>query len=166
MCDYETLREEFRPDKVNVLFVGESRPVNGTFFYKGNSNLAKYTREAFSVEGGPLLDMGTFLEEFRAAGCFLVDLCSMPVNNLMPADRRMRRRESETQLANVLNALKPKAVVIVMCGIARSVNRAIRMSEQEDVRSYVLPFPAQGHQRRYVDELRSILDKHREYAVW
>ena len=32
---YENLRNHYKPDKVEVLFVGESRPQGGTFFTKG-----------------------------------------------------------------------------------------------------------------------------------
>lgn len=31
---YETLRDHYKPDNVEVLFVGESRPQGGTFFIK------------------------------------------------------------------------------------------------------------------------------------
>ena len=36
---YENLRNHYKPDKVEVLFVGESRPQGGTFFYQGDSTL-------------------------------------------------------------------------------------------------------------------------------
>nr|MBC8193829.1 hypothetical protein [FCB group bacterium] len=35
----EDLRQAFKPPKVEVLFIGESPPAGGTFFYNGNSKL-------------------------------------------------------------------------------------------------------------------------------
>jgi hypothetical protein len=35
----ESLRQSYRPQQVRVLFVGESPPAGGTFFYRANSNL-------------------------------------------------------------------------------------------------------------------------------
>jgi hypothetical protein len=40
---YEAVRDEFRPERVKEILIGESRPSNGTFFYRGDSRLAKYT---------------------------------------------------------------------------------------------------------------------------
>jgi hypothetical protein len=87
--EYEVLRAEFRPQRIKVLFIGESRPVNGTFFYLGDSRLARYTREAMGDERGSLY---TFLKRFQSLGCYLLDLCSEPVNGLAPTERRNARK--------------------------------------------------------------------------
>jgi len=39
--DYKALRLSYKPPQIKVLYVGESRPQNGTFFYLGNSILYK-----------------------------------------------------------------------------------------------------------------------------
>jgi hypothetical protein len=152
---YEICRDKHRPLQTRVLFIGESRPKNGTFFYCGNSFLAQYTCEAFGPEGGPFLEMSAFLEHFRNLGCFLVDLCSEPVNHLPQTERKRARRAGEAVLADTLRKLRPRAVVVVMRAISQSVTRAVVTAQP--IRRYDLPFPAQGHQRQYVTQLREIV---------
>ena len=41
---FEKKRNDFKPSKTKILFVGESRPSGGTFFYDKNSNLYRYTK--------------------------------------------------------------------------------------------------------------------------
>lgn len=162
---YEEKRESFRPTKVNVLFVGESRPANGTFFYQGDSNLAKYTCEAFSQAGKPVLERIEFLQQFKAKGCFLVDLCPQPVNQLPHAERREARRQGEAALAETLAELRPRAIVVVMTGIAGNIRRSVRQARQQELPLHVLPFPAMGHQHAYVEGLRHVLAELRDAGV-
>ena len=53
---YEAAREFYRPERIGcvtqALLIGESRPANGTFFYRANSNLFRYTQEAFATAYG------------------------------------------------------------------------------------------------------------------
>lgn len=162
---YEALRERFRPSPIKVLFVGESRPANGTFFYRGDSRLARYTCEAFGPEGGLGLEMPAFLERFYSPGCFLVDLCPVPVNHLSGPERRRLRRTGEPALARILSDTRPSAIIVVMIGIAASVDRAATAAGAERVPRYVLPFPAQGHEREYVRRLRDTIARLREEGV-
>src|SRR5687767_7532298 len=42
----EQLRLRYRPRDVQLLFVGESKPASGTFFYQADSHLYRAVREA------------------------------------------------------------------------------------------------------------------------
>lgn len=87
--DVERLRLALKPDTIKVLFVGESAPAGGTFFYKADSNLYRYTREAFSVAFGLTCASGRdFFDLFKAHGFYLDDLCDTPVNDLSKTLRR------------------------------------------------------------------------------
>jgi hypothetical protein len=77
----ERLRSRYLPKETRVLFVGESPPSRGTFFYAANRNLYFATREAFFA-AIPHLVGRDFLEEFPRLGCYLDDLCLEPVNDL------------------------------------------------------------------------------------
>ena len=69
---FEELRHSYKPDQIQVLFVGESPPAGATFFYAGNSNLARYTQDAFAEVFGMTFDSAeSFLDYFRCAGCYL-----------------------------------------------------------------------------------------------
>lgn len=154
---YEETRQQFRPARTRVLFIGESRPANGTFFYLGNSNLATYSCQAFRPAGAPALEMSDFLRQFKKQGCYLVDLCPHPVNQLPRMRRRAERENGEEPLARVIAELQPLSIVVVMTGIARNVMRSVRRAKLQDVPVYVLPFPAMRHQHAYVERLRAAL---------
>lgn len=150
----EQIRNKYRPDSVSTLFVGESPPANGTFFYKGDSRLFRYTCEAF---GCSTADVSSFLSGFKSQGFFLVDLCSTPVNNLPPRERRRARNAGVPRLAREIEELQPKAIVVVMKAIADHVHRALGDSGLRPEQVHVLPFPAQGHEREYVSRLSALL---------
>lgn len=154
---YEVIRESFRPNRIRVLFVGESRPNNGTFFYNGDSHLARYTCEAFSPQDGPMLDMPSFLEQFRALGCYLIDLCPQPVNGMSDPERKCAWLTGEPALAAAICTAQPLAIVVVKKSIAKSVARASDSASSVPIPKYVLPFPTYGHQPTYVADLRKLI---------
>lgn len=113
----ERSRQAYRPATVRVLFVGESPPANDTFFYFGDSSLARCTREAFEQLYGQTTDPQQFLEAFREQGFYLVDLCRTPVNRLSNRARRAARRAAVEDLAGMLRELRPDRIVVVMKAI-------------------------------------------------
>ena len=165
MSDYplEELRQRYKPHKVSVLFVGESPPAKGTFFYKGDSNLAQYTQEAFSeVFGAAFESPESFLEQFRLLGCYLEDLCLTPVNHLSRGERRREQERWIGSLAERIGSLSVKTIVVVMCGIVPYVERAVEQAGLKNVLRYSVPFPAMGHQHQYVRELVKVLQELQE----
>lgn len=153
----EAARERYRPKDVRVLFVGESAPAGGTFFYFANSKLYFATRDAFRLALGKRGGRD-FLVHFQTLGCFLEDLCPSPVNRLPDPQRREQRRRGEPELARRLRAASPRVVVVVMSGIRENVNRALREADLAALPTHVLPFPGrEEHRRRYVAELAAIV---------
>jgi len=153
----ESKRREYKPSNTLVLFVGESPPANGTFFYCGDSNLAWYTREAFEAAFGELGGASQFLEAFRDKGFYLADLCRDPVNRLSKPERRAARECGISSLAATIRELQPRMIVTVMKAIERYVVQAAEDAGLTGRPRYVLPFPAQGHQREYVAQLTELL---------
>jgi len=151
--EYEILRDQYRPGRTRTLFVGESRPTSGKFFYRGDSTLEQYTQEAFGFEGST----AEFLDYFKVNGCYLVDLCVDPVNGLTPVERRTKCREGEVGLADAIKSASPEVIIVVMKGIGPNVRRAIDQAGMKDVPVHVLPFPAMSHEREYVRRLRTVL---------
>jgi hypothetical protein len=75
-----------------VLFVGESPPAGGAFFYRANSKLYDATREAFETATPALRREDDVLAAFQRLGCYLDDLCLAPVNHV---DMRDPKRLAE-----------------------------------------------------------------------
>jgi hypothetical protein len=162
----EDIRRSYRPQTIHVLFVGESPPAGGTFFYSANSNLFRYTNEAFEVVCGPVCGTGdSFLRFFQSRGCYLDDLCLEPVNRLRKPARRLKHRQGVQALAERIEAAQPRAFVVVMKAIEGYVRQAIRLARAGDRPAFFLPFPAQANQRRYVDGLVAALRQLRQAKI-
>jgi hypothetical protein len=69
----EVIRERFRPKRVLTLFVGESAPKSGKFFYCGNTALKRYMEDVVNAAG--LGADGDFLERFKSYGWYLMISC-------------------------------------------------------------------------------------------
>ena len=123
----EQLRIEYKPKEVNVLFIGESPPQSGKFFYKEDSILYKYTREVFNLVYKEKYTT-EFLEFFKSFGCYLDDLCHYPINNKSDEKRFAFRKQEIPSLATRIKEMQPKAIVIVMQGIEQYVQEAITLS--------------------------------------
>jgi hypothetical protein len=123
----ERLRRSFRPKKIRILFVGESPPASGRFFYRADSGLYRATREAF-LKAFPNLREADFLRSFRNIGCYLVDLCDLPVDHLPANARRKACRTAEPHLAKTIYMLRPAIVIVVIRSIAPNVRRSERQA--------------------------------------
>ncbi len=73
----------YMPKDVRVLFVGESPPASGNFFYFGTGNLFNYTKEAFERAFNVRFNTPlAFLNFFKNCGCYLEDLIPIPGLNV------------------------------------------------------------------------------------
>lgn len=141
----ERVRRRYRPAQVRLLFVGEAPPASGRYFYQANSGLYRAIREAF-VSALPCLPASTFLEQFRHLGCYLIDLCEEPVDQLNQQQRREAHRGGVVRLSTALKQLRPELVITVVRSIAPIVKRA---QEQADWAGLHLELPYPGRWSRY-----------------
>jgi hypothetical protein len=141
------------------LFVGESAPAGGTFFYAADSTLYREMRAAFAAALPQTFGSGAFLETFRTAGCYLDDLCLEPVNNLPRRERRERRTQAEGALARRLRRYRPQGVVAIGKTTAGPhVRLALTRAGVTDVDFAVVSFPGRpAHKAEFHRELRSLL---------
>ena len=143
----ESLRRSFRPALVRLLFIGESPPASGRFFYRRDSGLYRAMRDAFqSVD--PSIDDENFLGRFQSSGCYLTDLCAEPVDHLDSKARRTACGSSEERLARNIAELRPARIATVVRSIERNVLRAA--SRADWCGGFIhLPYP--GRWSRYRD---------------
>jgi hypothetical protein len=150
MSKLEELRKSFRPSRITTLFVGESAPQSGRFFYCGNSSLFHGMKRAFG-------DRATFLEDFKGKGFYLDDLVLKPVNKLERRKRSRLRWASTAKLAERLVEYKPKAVVVVMRAIKPMVTEAMRRAGIT-FEPFCTPHPAFGNWNRFHLAMAEIID--------
>jgi hypothetical protein len=150
ISDTEQLRLRYRPDRITVLFVGEAPPASSSFFYRGNSGLTKYMRDAL---GGPKGDI-EFLNWFKARGWYLDDQVTEPIANLR--DRRIKCQEARASLTARIVQYQPSAIVSLLKSISDDVEIAASKANNK-ARLFTVPFAGQGHQAKFKDEMERIL---------
>lgn len=155
----ERLRNRYRPPRVRMLFVGESPPASGRFFYQANSGLYRAIRETF-INAYPGLEDRDFLGSFRGAGCYLIDLCRTPVDQLNRQQRRQACLAGEIRLSRIIKRLRPKIIVTVVRSIAPNVRRAQERAKWNGTH-FELPYPGRWkhHRLAFAEALIPILQK-------
>ncbi len=150
LTDTEDMRQQFKPNPIKVLFVGESAPVNETFFYRANSQAYRYMKQAFG-------DPDDFLKHFKGRGFFLDDLVLSPVNHLTPAQRRQQCEDAIPSLAERLSIYRPLVVVSLMLAIEDMVEAAINQAGLYSAAHCSVPFPGTGQQNRFLEKMAAII---------
>jgi len=147
MLNYKEARLKYKPCNVTMLFIGESPPASGDYFYFGGKNsLLKYIRQAFvSVYGDKCGDEDEFLEFFKKGGNYLIDLSEESINGKQNKERRQLRKANIEPLADRVKKINPKSVIIFMKAIEKEVRAALPSSiPKENI--YVTKFPGYGNQ--------------------
>ena len=152
MCNLEKLRDTFRPQPIITLFVGESPPHAGTFFYMENSVLYHSMKESFS-------GAANFLAEFKAKCFFLDDLVLYPINKIKEKERKERRWKGVPSLAQRMADYRPAAVVVLICAIEEMVVDSMSQAGLYHVPHHVTPFPGRYHRDRFKEKMAEIIPK-------
>jgi hypothetical protein len=109
---------------VRLLFIGESAPASGRFFYQGDSGLYRAMRDAFRMVD-PAIHDENFFAVFQASGCYLMDLCRRPVDHLDPKSRRASCRAGEASLSKAIVELRPAMIATLLRSIEENVEQAL-----------------------------------------
>ena len=167
---YSKARNRYRPKKIRLVFVAESPPSSGGFFYFpetiGKDHLFRETMKALRL--WPLskpmkkgLNKRVLLEEFQSQGLFLIDTCRLPVDKLSDKERRVAIDREAPGLARRVEDLNPRGVIIVKKTIyAPVLDALVRVGLGDRVlNSRELPFPSHGKQTQYRKRLRRLMKR-------
>jgi hypothetical protein len=150
--EIENAHAKYLPtNRIKVLFVGESLPSNGSYFYCGDNALL---REMRCAVGGPEGD-DDFLKSFMERGWYLDDLVQTPINDR--SELKKKCREARDSLAIRIAKYKPAAIVCLLRRIRDDVEVAALMADSEAC-CYTVSFPPQ-HPRRFREEMKLILPR-------
>lgn len=151
----------FLPEQVRILFIGESPPASGRFFYRGDSGLYRAVREVFQTADRSISDE-SFLFRFRECGGYLIDLCADPVDRLEPHARRVACLASEPSLSRRMRRLRPEMVVSLARSIRANVGRA---AAKADWHGPILDVPYPGRWVRHREVFAAALLPYVEAAI-
>lgn len=140
--DNEHIRNQYRPPMIKVLFVGESAPASGNFFYRGDS-LTTHVQVAYErALEVKFQEQEVFFQCFKALGCFLDDLSHVPVNGLPPSEREAVLKQSVPGFCDRLKSFNPMTIIVSPMKIGSYIEEAIKTVEIERIDKWSLPYPA------------------------
>ena len=154
----ERLRRRYRPARVRLLFIGESPPASGRFFYRQDSGLYRAIRDAFRVADPSITD-DTFLEIFQRSGCYLIDACAAPVDRLHAHLRRAACLAAEPSLTRTIRRLEPDTIVTLVKSIRDNVQRAaVRARWRGPILDVPYPGRWASHRKIFLERLTPHLE--------
>jgi hypothetical protein len=165
---YEALRDQYRPDRVRVLLIGESPPDPGQgalrFFYSTSlaaaDNLYRGVAAAVYGEepGFDLRDKPAVLARLRADGFWLIDAIEYPINKDSTPIRKRAIRDAAPRLVERVRQLDPVSGVVICHGVVYdAVADALREAGVRVLHDEPLPFPLGNWRQRFVTGLRGAL---------
>jgi hypothetical protein len=149
----EATRARFRPDKIVTLFVGESAPAGGDFFYFGGNAMLTDMQRAIERSLG---EGGDILARFKALGWYLDDLVLTPVDKISEKERKAKCRDAQQSLADRIAEYRPLAIVSLLKRIGKNVDAAA-ISAGSDAPRYAVPFSRKGNLTRFNAEMARII---------
>jgi hypothetical protein len=158
--DREKVREQYRPRRPTLLFVGESPPSSGKFFYFGSGIVFASTKRAFAQAfHRSFSNSEDFFHFFGRCGCYLDDISHDAIDDLPVLERKQAINGCIDSFAQRLRDYKPDAIIVFLKRIASPVTIAASLANIPREKLMFLPFPGNGHQNRYVAELVAFLEQ-------
>ena len=166
--EIEELRKDWNPQnvrvRIKVLFVGESPPKSGRFFYDRNTALYYATFCAFSRVFG--VSEPEFLEFFQKSGCYLYDVLKVPGKKITDVDKSILNQAKE-DLKDFIRNTRPDVVIVIhKTGVYRRIEEILSQLRKEGIIKsfYSLPFPTR-YFNEYVEGLCNVLNELIEQGI-
>jgi hypothetical protein len=149
----EATRTRFRPERITTLFVGESAPDGGDFFYFGGNAMLRDMQRAVEQSLG---EGGDILARFKDFGWYLDDLVLTPVDKLPPPERIAKCRDAQQSLAARIAEYRPLAIVSLLKRIEKNVDAAAVAAGSDSPR-FAVPFSRFGNLPVFLAEMARII---------
>ncbi len=139
---FNDLRQQYKPDKINILFIADAPAAGNRFFYRKNSELFKAVKAAFTQVFGEFTDRDEFLNFYKDFGCYLDNICLVPVKHLPDKEQKAERQRGIQPLAERIAEMQPRLIIITMKAIEKYALEAIAQSKADSIEKVVsIPFP-------------------------
>lgn len=171
---YIYLRDEYLPDDLRLIFLAESPPVSGKYFYDPNG---KVSEPLFRALMHDILDISPRdksegLRAFRDKGMFLVDATYQPVNKDLSRKQRNEivvkdypRLKQELRRIIGKKNIPILIIKVNVCELLETELLNDNFKVLNNGRS--VPFPGSGQQRNFGRVVRSLLSTYieRDYQM-
>lgn len=165
---YARLREQWKPDRVRLLLVGESAPDPGSaerrFFYSDEldrrDNLFRGVVHALydvKVRKKTTKSKNSYLTRLRADGVYLIDLVPYSVDKLGAKARREARQSSVSTLVAEAQKLAPDGIIVCHAPTFLVARAQLCDAGLNLLHSEPLPFPLGNTRARFIAGARAAL---------
>ena len=156
---YKELRAKYTPDNIRVIFLLESPPASGNYFYNPNGKTSELLFSAMMdyIKFKPN-DKESGLIKFKELGYMVVDSIYKPVNKIK--DKKLRNKQIVMNIPNLiddLDKLKSPRTKIVL--IKRNINQIftnIFNSIGYRVINLNIPFPDVFHRKEFLSKINEL----------
>jgi hypothetical protein len=159
---YVALRNCNAPRHPTVIFIAESPPASGKFFYNPDGSVSEPLFKAMmeDVLGIKPTSKEEGLKKFAAHGFFLLDATYTPVNKLAEdAADEMIRNDFPRLLADLREHARPETrIVLVKANVCRILEPKLHEVGFNVLNNgTIIPFPDRFHARGFRDAVRQVL---------
>ncbi len=166
---YADLREQCRPEHIQLLLIGESAPDPGAaaprYFYApiltASDNLFRGVVLALYDHRFPRGSAGSskvpWLERLKDDGVFLIDLVPFPVNALGSGARARARRDAVPDAVNTAISCHPDGVIVCHDPSFRVLNKSLGAAGLPLLHDVPIPFPLGNQRAQFVDGVRAVV---------
>ena len=160
---YLKLRKRYLPSKLNLLFILESPPVSGNYFYDETGKTTDpFFRAFMKLLSYSPTDKKDGLEYFKSNGYLIIDATYKQVNKLKGKIRDYTILSDYNRLIDDLENMCPEKnapIILVKANICRMFDE--RLTERGFNilnKGVVIPFPSHGQQKRFHLEMSKVLN--------
>jgi hypothetical protein len=162
--DYLALRKKYTAEKLHLIFIAESPPASGKYFYDEEGSVKEVLFKAMinDVLGYSPKDKIDGLKAFRDTGYVLVDATYQPVNaGLTPTQRDKAILSSYKDLIEDLLEINPKKeteIILIKANVCRLLEPLL-VDDGFKIRNkgHIIPFPGSGHQRKFAEAIKNLI---------
>ena len=162
--EYIQFRDRFTPENPKIIFILESPPVSGLYFYNPNG---KTTEPLFKAMMKDVLEITPNtkeegLREFAALGYLVIDATYTPVNNLDDEEADAIIDRDFPLLVEDLrkHAGVETAIVLVKANVCAALEPKLNVAGFKVLNDGVrIRFPGTGNQRKFRTAIRKVLGR-------
>ncbi len=158
---YLEFRNKYVPLNLKIIFVLESPPISGKYFYdpKGSVHEPLFKAMMNLLRIDPI-SKEEGLKTFRNTGHFLVDATYNQVNTLKGKTRNNLILAGYPSLREDLSVLCKDSnpdIILIKANICRLLERKLK-SDGFKIKNngLIIPFPSTGHQNEFIREMRKL----------
>jgi hypothetical protein len=159
---YLNLRNKYLPENLKLIFILESPPASGKYFYDETGKTSEpLFNELMKALNYKPIDKKDGLEFFKSKGYCLVDSTYKPVNKLKGKERNNTILADFNELLTDLESIdqgKKTPIILVKANVCKLLESRL-LSNGFNIlnKGSVIPFPSTGQQKRFQTEICKIL---------